>query len=687
MQPSKPRFFSRGMPREACEAVLAPELAQGQSLAVGWGRKKSGARAGAWAARHGARFLAIEDGFYRSLDLGVKGAPPLSLCVDDEGVYYDASSPSALERLLEQGGWETEALLAEADACMAEIACRDLSKYQSQPPLEGDPWEGAAGPRVLVADQTAGDRSVACGMADAASFRLMLEEACARYPRANVRVKVHPDVLCGKKQGYLAEAARELGVGVIASACSPVSLLRRCDVVYAVTSQLGFEALVLGKKVVCFGMPFYAGWGATDDRLTCPRRTRRRTVREIFAAACLVYARYWDPVRRQACTARETLRLLAAQRRQNERNRGVHCCAGFKFWKRPHAKAYLQCTEGRKLKFFLTVGGAARAAAKLGGDVVVWSSKVTPDVQRICAEAGVPLTRMEDGFLRSVGLGSDFRYPYSLVLDRKGIYYDPSRPSDLEDILNGMPARPDRGELRARAARLVEDIVSRGITKYDTGLGQGIADLPRDRKIILVPGQVENDASVRTGGGGIRSNRELLEAVRRAEPDAYLVYKPHPDVDQNERKGHLADSEALALCDRVVRRVSMAALLRQVDGVHTLTSLTGFEALLRGIPVACWGQPFYAGWGLTEDHAPHPRRTAKLTVEDLAAGTLILYPAYYDWDTRNFVTPEHACFRLAEQSALARQGRRLQNVGLGMRCYAGLRDLGRALLRRLLPRR
>ena len=45
------------------------------------------------------------------------------------------------------------------------------------------------------------------------------------------------------------------------------------------------------------------------------------------------------------------------------------------------------------------------------------------------------LARMEDGFIRSVGLGSDFNWPYFLAVDRKGIYYDPSRPSELEDIL------------------------------------------------------------------------------------------------------------------------------------------------------------------------------------------------------------------------------------------------------------
>ena len=43
----------------------------------------------------------------------------------------------------------------------------------------------------------------------------------------------------------------------------------------------------------------------------------------------------------------------------------------------------------------------------------------------------------------------------------------------------------------------------------------------------------------------------------------------------------------------------MDVLLGIVDEVHTLTSLTGFEALLRGIEVHAYGGPFYAGWGLT----------------------------------------------------------------------------------------
>ncbi len=58
---------------------------------------------------------------------------------------------------------------------------------------------------------------------------------------------------------------------------------------------MGFEALLLGKECVCFGMPFYAGWGVTHDKLTCKRRIAKRSVEEVFAAAYILYARYVDP--------------------------------------------------------------------------------------------------------------------------------------------------------------------------------------------------------------------------------------------------------------------------------------------------------------------------------------------------------------------------------------------------------
>jgi capsular polysaccharide export protein len=159
---------------------------------------------------------------------------------------------------------------------------------------------------------------------------------------------------------------------------------------------------------------------------------------------------------------------------------------------------------------------------------------------------------------------------------------------------------------------------------------------------ILVPGQVESDASIRYGAPEINTNLGLLQAVQQANPEAYLVYKPHPDVVAGLRQSGQEEHEAHHWCNEVLVTPSMGQLLDEVDEIHALTSLTGFEALLRGKTVACYGLPFYAGWGLTLDHAQSPRRRRKLSLDELVAATLILYPTYVSRTTGKFTTPEHA---------------------------------------------
>ena len=240
---------------------------------------------------------------------------------------------------------------------------------------------------------------------------------------------------------------------------------------------------------------------------------------------------------------------------------------------------------------------------------------------------------MEDGFIRSKGLGSDFIRPGSLVLDDLGIYYDPRQPSRLEQLIrNGI----EDTRLLEQARALREELCRSGITKYNVGSMADLPALPTDRTIVLVPGQVEDDASVRTGGCGIHSNLELLQAVRKARPQAFIIYKEHPDVSSGNRKGALQDSDVAGLADAFVRKTAISQLYRRCHEVHTLTSQSGFEALLRGIPVFTYGGPFYAGWGLTTDRSSFPRRKAIASVDVLVAAVLLCYPAYYDW--------EHCCF-------------------------------------------
>jgi capsular polysaccharide export protein len=295
------------------------------------------------------------------------------------------------------------------------------------------------------------------------------------------------------------------------------------------------------------------------------------------------------------------------------------------------------------------------------------------------AEAGVPLASVEDGFLRSVGLGSAFLPPASIVVDATGIYYDPRRPSDLERIL---ATHPFEAALLERARALRERLVELGLSKYNVGAHAEL-DIPRDRPVVLVVGQVDDDRSVVVGAPDVGGNLGLLKAARARNPDAFLIYKPHPDVVAGYRIGHIPQHVTDVLADLVISDVSIVELFPLVDRVETMSSLAGFEALLRGIPVTCHGRPFYAGWGLTEDLVACERRGRRLELDALVAGTLILYPRYLDPVSMRPCPPEFVVERLAEAMAAERAAgisgrKRIRNTVVRLR-HQLLGPIGRAL--------
>lgn len=258
---------------------------------------------------------------------------------------------------------------------------------------------------------------------------------------------------------------------------------------------------------------------------------------------------------------------------------------------------------------------------------------------------------VEDGFIRSVGLGVHFNQPLSLVFDSTGIYFDATKPSDLENILNNTPFS---NELHSRASSVRNDLVKLGISKYNVG-GNINFVLPSDRTIILVPGQVEGDASIQFGSPTIKTNQQLLVNVRKANPNAYIIYKPHPDVVVGERDHGNWKIGASELADIIITNVSIDHMINAVHEVHTITSLTGFEALLRGKKVITYGMPFYAGWGLTTDMETCTRRKRVLLLEELIAGTLILYPKYLDPYSFKLCTVERVINIINEQRKVTRQ--------------------------------
>ena len=195
-------------------------------------------------------------------------------------------------------------------------------------------------------------------------------------------------------------------------------------------------------------------------------------------------------------------------------------------------------------------------------------------------------------------------------------------------------------------------MVAHGLTKYNLEPRHALRWPTTDRKVVLIPGQVEDDASIRLGCADIRTNAALLGAVRQAEPDAFLVYKPHPDVMSGNRRGCLALEQAGRWADHVETDASVVSCLDACDAVHTMTSLTGFDALLRHKEVVTYGMPFYAGWGLTRDRlTSHPalaRRSRVLELDELVAGTLLRYPIYWDWELKGYTTCMAVLHRLRE---------------------------------------
>ena len=667
------------------------EGAMGSDAVIGWGHKPTADKALAYAKKKRLPYIALEDGFYRSLRLGAEGAPPLSITVDPIGVYYDASAPSQLEVWLNDWqSWFTSELKKQAEEAISLIKSADLSKYNASPSFTEEDEKklrerlGIDNDKrlILVVDQTYDDSSVRLGGADEGNFQQMLEEAL-REENAVVLVKTHPDVLSGKKKGYLTQVPA--GVHVIAENWAPLSFMRAFDAVYAVTSQMGFEALLLQKRVKVFGVPFYAGWGLTEDRfnqenevarLACHRRVAKPSPEALFAASVLKLSRCVNPITAKSCTVPEILDLLSAQRSANERNRGHHVAIGIPHWKKPHIEAYLSGTDSTVEFIRSSEKGLARAREK-GAEAVFWSSLLNDETVEKAQEAGLKPLRVEDGFLRSVGLGSDFNYPYSLVLDPDGIYYDPARPSHLEWILKHIHERKDLTRLTERAAQLRKFLVANAVSKYSVGQTSSPAflkSIPSDKTVILVPGQVDDDDSVKRGGGAINSNRKLLEKVRKDNPEAFIVYKPHPDVESRNRQGQVAQKSLKTLCDLVAEHCSLEDLWPYIKELHTLTSLSGFEALLRGKKVTTYGRPFYAGWGLTCDKLAERKTERSLIIDELVAGTLILYPMYWDWMSGQFCRPEDVCYRL-----IARQQ---PQIPMWVKAYKGIRGMVNYCLRK-----
>ncbi len=605
---------------------------RGDGVAV-WGKSPTAGR-GEWVARqYGVPLVRIEDAFLRSLRPGRAGDAPIGVILDGVGVHFDSASPSRLEGILSQHDLQDSNLILRASTAISRLRAADLSKYNFYPLDVQLPAPGY----VLVIDQTRGDASIRHAGATAATFAHMLAAAQVDHPGVRVVIKTHPDSSLGLRPGHFSAADAGGLISVFTAPASPWRLLDGAIAVYTVSSQLGFEAILAGHRPHVFGQPFYAGWGLSADRNPVARRGRVLSKDQLFAAAMILAPLWYDPCRDRLCNFEAAVDQIEAEARAYRQDHAGHVALGMRLWKRGR----LQQVFGREkpLVFADTPAAAMQFARATGRGLLVWAGKEPAEMPQDCV-----IYRVEDGFLRSKGLGAELVPPLSLVLDDLGIYYDPTRVSRLEQMIQ-TPLRLDQG---ARIAALLQSLIAAGISKYNlTGVAP---DLPLGHR-VLVPGQVEDDASIRLGAGIVRTNLDLLRAARRAHPDSVIVYKPHPDVEAGLRPGMVSAQDLNDLADVIAARTGPVALINACDRVVTMTSLLGFEALVRGKPVTCLGAPFYAGWGLTDDLCAVPDRRLNSAIKpdlaQLAYAALIAYPRYYDAISRRPCPPEVVVERLA----------------------------------------
>lgn len=593
---------------------------RGLKAIAGVGYKQSSAPARTLCERWKLPYIALEDGFLRSSSLGVEGDTPMSMVVDPIGIHYLAERPSLLENILQQPELITAKDLETARELIELMRRSGIGKYNNAPDLDNSDPLGKRN-LILVVDQTYGDFSISGGGLCETDFIRMLDTALKENPQADVRVRIHPDCVAGYKRSCLLEAARQRGVTLESRNVSWSSLVRRAERVYVGTSQAGLEALIQGIPVTCFGAPFYAGWGLTDDRLSIPRRQARPTLEQLVAAAYIRYCRYVSPLTGRLTDVMTVARQLALQKQQDMTFAGPVTVLGTMRNQRPAIRRLLKSRWGN-LRFAKDSPALISRITAEKGKLVVWADREPPTLQGRADAQQLPVWRIANGFLHS--WESNVKAIQSLVIDHRGVYSDSSRPNDLEDYLRrgGFPQG-----LLLEAARLRKHIVAEPTNSSGPAIANQLAD-PMGRRRILVLGHSREELTRLPEGGKIRTDRQLLEEVRKRSPDAWIIYRPYSQA--GKRQGRKALKLISPYADLVSSKAPLRSLFYQADEVHTLTSLAGFKALLYGIPVITYGAPFYAGWGLTTDHLDIPDRPRQITLDELVAAVLLLYTRYAD---------------------------------------------------------
>ena len=595
---------------------IIKEFQLDNTVLYSWGMKKSGE-----FLRNNTKnkkLVFIEDGFVHSFGIKKKKIP-LSICYDNRGIYYDCNSDNDFKKYVKEK--LSKKNNSRAKKIIELWKKNSISKYNFSSFIEPPPF-----PYILLIDQTFGDLSINYGDADENSFKNMFEFAVNNWPKHKIIIKSHPDVIHYKKKGCIDISQYSNERIIILGDIGQINrLIEFSSAVCVVTSQVGFEALIYGKDVHVFGNPFYSGLGLTIDHNSNNKKiTNQITLEQLVFSSLVKYQICLDPRTKKECQIEEIIHYIHSLRKVSKFFPQDLDAINLTPWKARQINRFVYPVTGKRVKFFKRFNRKMK-------NIIVWGKNTRIESYLTNFDDFISV---EDGFIRSVGLGADLYPPLSLLFDKKGIHYDASKVSDLEDQLQNSNVNYSE---KMRARKILNLIIKLKISKYNLRLNKTI-NLPKNaenKEIIGVLGQVESDNSIIYGVPDNtiqKTNFALVEKVRKDYPDAFIIYKPHPDTESGVRAKGERDSDISDYTDLIANETSLEDLFNKVDRIAVFTSLGGFEALIRGISVITYGFPFYAGWGLTEDklnnHDWAKRRTRRISIEELTFISLIKYPFY-----------------------------------------------------------
>ncbi|MEM6603202.1 MAG: hypothetical protein AAF621_04060 [Pseudomonadota bacterium] len=634
-------------------AILGSDIAYNFLLTradiyLGWGYKKRSKQTQDKARYFKKPFYFLEDGFLRSLYPSKYGEPPLSITLDRKAPYFDAFRVTDLEEMIQNTDLTSEQT-QEAREAIAFFTTEHLSKYCLSANHMSKPPEDFGKGSLLLIDQTLGDDSLNYGGVTDHVISDMLSDLKENYEGHKIFLKTHPDVVSGKSKSCFSDLLED--VHVLDADISLAALLSKRPKVISLTSLAGFEALLHGCKVITYGLPWYAGYGLTEDRhkdiTIFKERRSAQSLEKLFYIAYFKYCRYFNPATLTKGSFWDVATYLAHSARHARRLAGTLYCFGFRPWKRKDIQPFLK-TPFNHIKY---VSSKRDAIAKgiledKSAKIFVWSYKQQEDISSLKDQRqDIDIIRVEDSFIRSYGLGTDFIPPLSLAFDSQNLYFHsgPDAPSDIQNYIQ----QDTPFYLKARAENLLEMVNTHNISKYNLDDTRD-DDIKTTKPILLVICQVAGDASLVYGGlpATIKSNADMLKYARTSFPEHFIICRRHPDVVRRHRSDGLTDDILEKYADHVNVKGSILSMIALADDILCLTSLSGFEALLRGKNVHILGKPFYAGHGFCANEDKPSRN-----IIDLVRASLIDYPIYKDTDNMSlpYGTPERVIHKIIAQ--------------------------------------